>query len=61
MLSYKTLRLEAQQSLQEERLHSIPKLLALHIISVMDIHRIHTNNIAIMLIIQIKYFIEFFF
>src|SRR4051812_43224939 len=34
--------------------HSFPKLVALHIISIMDIHRIHTNNIAIMLIIQIS-------
>src|SRR6266511_1259022 len=44
--------------------HSIPKLMALHIISIMDIHRIHTNNIAIMLIIQgfyAKHFIELFF
>src|SRR6266536_2777805 len=32
--------------------HSIPKLMALHIISIMDIQRVHTNNIAIMLIIQ---------
>ena len=32
--------------------YSIPKLMALHIISIMDIQRIHTNNIAIMLIIQ---------
>src|SRR4051812_29439803 len=32
--------------------HSIPKLMALHIISTMDIQRIYTNNIAIMLIIQ---------
>src|SRR3990170_6222305 len=34
------------------------------IISILDIHRIHTNNIAIMLIIQRfygKHFIEFFF
>ena len=38
--------------------------MALHIISIMDIQRIHTSNIAIMLIIQIfyaKYLIEFFF
>src|SRR3989337_2785344 len=44
--------------------HSIPKLMALHIISIMDIQRIHTSNIAIMLIIQrfyAKHFIEFFF
>src|SRR3990170_1447492 len=44
--------------------HSIPKLVALHIISIMDIQGIHTSNIAIMLIIQrfyAKHFIEFFF
>src|SRR3990170_8421738 len=44
--------------------HSIPKLMALHIISIMDIHRKHTNNIEVMLIIQrfyAKHFIEFFF
>src|SRR3990170_1703794 len=44
--------------------HCIPKLVALHVISIMDIQRIHTNNIAIMLIIQrfyAKHFIEFFF
>src|SRR6266536_1270349 len=44
--------------------HSIPKLMALHIISIMDIQRIHTNKIAIMLIIQrfyAKHFISFFF
>src|SRR6266496_2202541 len=41
--------------------HSIPKLMALHIISIMDIHRIHTNNISIMIIIYAKHFIEFFF
>src|SRR3990170_2218372 len=41
--------------------HSIPKLVALHIISIMHIHRKHTNNIAIMLIIQVKFFIELFF
>ena len=38
--------------------------MTLHIISIMDIQRMHTNNIAIMLIIQrfyAKYFIEFFF
>src|SRR3989337_638166 len=43
--------------------HNIPKLMAFHIISIMDIQRTHTNNIAIMLIIQrffVKYFIEFF-
>src|SRR3989337_4609932 len=43
--------------------HSIPKLVALHIISIMDIQGIHTNNIAIMLIIQrfsAKQFIDFF-
>src|SRR6266566_3233246 len=43
--------------------HSIPKLVALHIISIMDIKRIHTSNIAIMLIIQgiiIKYYHNFF-
>src|SRR3954468_22732842 len=43
--------------------HSIPKLVALHIISIMDIQRIHTNNIVIMLIIQrfsAKHFIDFF-
>src|SRR3954471_20318041 len=32
--------------------HSFPKLVALHIISIMDIQGIHTNNIEIMLIIQ---------
>src|SRR3989337_3269848 len=31
------------------------------IISILDIYRIHTNNIAIMLIIHAKHFIEFFF
>src|SRR3989337_1087089 len=44
--------------------YSIPKLMALHIISIKDIQRIHTNNIAIMLIIHgfcAKHFIEFFF
>src|SRR3989337_858129 len=44
--------------------HSIPKLVALHIISIMDIQGIHTNNIAIMLIIQrfsAKHLIDFFF
>src|SRR3954463_14380762 len=44
--------------------HSFPKLVALHIISIIDIQGIHTNNIAIMLIIQIfsaKHFIDFFF
>src|SRR4051812_40163770 len=44
--------------------HSFPKFVALHIISIMDIQRIHTNNIAIMLIIQrssTKYFNAFFF
>src|SRR3989337_1445389 len=44
--------------------HSIPKLMALHVISIMDIQIIHTNNIAIMLIIQrfyAKHFIEFLF
>src|SRR5215216_739690 len=43
--------------------HSTPKLMALHIISIMDIHRVHTNNIAIILIIKIfcaKIFIDFF-
>src|SRR6266566_3943456 len=43
--------------------HSIPKLVALHIISIMDIQTIHTSNITIMLIIQgilIKYFHNFF-
>src|SRR5215216_5906613 len=43
--------------------HSIPKLVALHIISIMDIKRIHNNYIAIMLIIQrfsAKHFINFF-
>src|SRR6266566_5149091 len=43
--------------------HSIPKLVALHIISIMDIQRIHNSSIAIMLIIQgilIKYFYNFF-
>ena len=33
--------------------HSFPKLVALHIISIMDIQGIRTNNIAIMLIIHI--------
>src|SRR5215216_1166307 len=44
--------------------HSIPKLMALRIVSIMDIQRVHTNNIAIMLIIQRfypKHFIKFFF
>src|SRR3990170_2296003 len=44
--------------------HSIPKLVALHITSIMDIQRIHTSNIAIMLLIHgfyAKHFIEFFF
>src|SRR5215216_2980020 len=44
--------------------HSIPKLVALHIISIMDIQRIHTNNIAIMIIIQrfyAKHFMNLFF
>ena len=69
LLSYKSLLLEAQQRLQEEgcvvdiRPHGlkyVPRttiksqaLVDLHIISIMDIQRIHTNNIAIMLIIQI--------
>ena len=33
----------------------------LHIISIMDIQRIHTNNIAIMIIIYTNRFIAFFF
>src|SRR3989337_2117755 len=44
--------------------YSIPKLMALHITSIMDIQRIHTSNIAIMLIIHgfyAKHFVEFFF
>ena len=41
--------------------HRIPKLMAMHIISMMDIQRMHTNNIAIMLIIYTKHSIEFFF
>ena len=40
--------------------YNIPKLMALHIVSIMDIQRIHTNNIAIMLIIYTKHSIEFF-
>src|SRR3954467_8487729 len=35
--------------------HSFPKLVALHIIRIMDIQGIHTNNIEIMLIIHIFY------
>src|SRR6266496_618025 len=44
--------------------HSIPRLMVLHITSIMDIQRIHTSNITIMLIIHgfyAKHFIEFFF
>src|SRR6266511_11838 len=44
--------------------HSIPKLMALRITSIMDIQRIHTSNIAIMLIINgfyAKHFIDFCF
>ena len=43
---------------------SFPKLVALHIISIIDIQGINTNNIAIMLIIQIfsaKHFVDLFF
>src|SRR3954464_5729133 len=43
--------------------HSIPKLVALHIVSIMNIQRIHTNKITVMLIIQgifSKYFHKFF-
>ena len=38
--------------------------MALHVISITDIHRIHTNKIAIILIIHVfcaKHFVEFFF